>query len=128
MQAKIDVKDWGNSLPFIQDPGYTIYIFQNIGPQPKRGFDAKAHHNKNAFKALGPEVRLFAEHGLNETKIDAGHSFYANRIALTEHTLTWLITNIGLTVSPTTSLVAPHFPLMLRSSKNNVLKDWTILG
>ena len=75
-QSKIDVEDWGNSLPFIQDPGYTICIFQNIRPQPKGGFDAKAHHNKNAFKALGPEVVLFAEHGLNKTKIHPGHTFY----------------------------------------------------
>ena len=92
-QAKIDVEDWGNSFPFIRDPGYTICIFQNIGPQPECGFDAKAHHNKNAFKALGPEVGLFAEHGLNKTKIEAGYTFYKCQQDSIDGTYSYLVNN-----------------------------------
>ena len=70
-----------------------ICIFQNIGPQPERGFDAKAHHNKNAFKALGPEVGLFAEHCLNKTKIDAGHTFYKRQQDSIDRTYSYLVNN-----------------------------------
>ena len=92
-QEEIDVEDWGNSLPCIRDPAYTICTFQNIGPQPESGFDAKAHHNKNAFKAVGPEVGLFAEHCLNKKQIQAGHTFYERQQDSIDGTYTYLVNN-----------------------------------
>ena len=124
-QDEIDVENWGNSLPCIWDPGYTICIFQNIGPQPESGFNAKAHHNKNAFKALGSEVGLFAKHCLNKKQI---RFMNGSKIVSKERTLTWWTTSMGLTILLIINLVALPFLLMLYLNKNNVQKEWIIQG
>lgn len=93
MQAKIDVKDWGNTLPSLCDPGYMICIFQNIGLQPLGGYEPKTQHKKKAVKALGPQVSFCAKHCLNKRKFDAGHTLYKCQQESIEGTYTYLVNN-----------------------------------
>ena len=66
---EIDCESFGNIIPKNTSPSLTRVAFQNVGPQPEQKFDRKSRHEAASFAQGKYDVLLFAEHGLNHSKI-----------------------------------------------------------
>jgi hypothetical protein len=67
---------FGHELPEEKIASVTRCAFQNCGPQPEFKRTAKAIANSEALHRGGYDVTMFAEHGLNASKLVSGQSWH----------------------------------------------------
>jgi hypothetical protein len=67
---------FGHELPEEKIVSVTRCAFQNCGPQPEYKRAAKAIANSEALHRGGYDVTMFAEHGLNASKLASGQSWH----------------------------------------------------
>ena len=67
---------FGNELPEKKIESVTRCAFQNCGPQPEFKRSEKSVTNSEGIYRGAYDVMLFAEHGLNASKLQSGHSWH----------------------------------------------------
>ena len=66
---KIECKSFGNIISKKTSSSLTRVAFQNVGPQPEQKIDRRARQGAAVFAQGKYDVLLFAEHGLNHSKL-----------------------------------------------------------
>ena len=82
---------------FLSTPGTntTIVTFQNIGRKPNEATKSKSTHKARAFRSTNAGMALFAEHGLNETKLQPPHLFNTRMKSVEPHSFPYITNNIN---------------------------------
>ena len=75
--SAVDSEEFGDAFPSIPGTNVSLISFQNIGRQPRHFNDDKALSTSTAFAKSQVDVALYAEHGLNESKLTPGDLFNA---------------------------------------------------
>ena len=90
-----DTEHFGHN--FISTPvtNTTIVTFQNIGQQPNEATKSKSTHNALAFRSSNAGVAMFAEHGLNEAKLQLPHLFNTRMKSVEPRSFSYITNNIN---------------------------------
>ena len=90
-----DSEAFGHTFPVAPNPHCSIITFQNIGPQPKSGFNGRVAHNSRSFQNSKASIALFAEHCLNEQHLDLLDTFNYRMRRADRGSFSYLVNNIN---------------------------------
>ena len=90
-----DSEHFGHNFPSTPGTNTTIVAFHNIGQQPNYATKSKSTHNARAFRSSNAGVALFAEHGLNEAKLQSPHLFSARMKSTESRSFSYITNNIN---------------------------------
>ena len=126
-----DSEHFGHNFPSAPGTNTTIVTFQNIGQQPSEATESKSAHNARAFRSSNAGVALFAEHGLNEAKLQSYHLFYTRMKSVETRSFSYITNNINeKDVASWNQIRGTGFTLspLFRSHKDDHGCDQTGLG